>query len=69
MENKNGNSTIINTSDVKSSDPRCYNIDCRHHGRAHKHIRTNSGTYVKFIIEKQPEGSKSHADSWRQWET
>lgn len=65
MQNKNENSIIGR----KDTDGRCYNQECEHHGRAHKHIRTINGTYVKFIIEKQPEGSIPHADTWRQWET
>ena len=30
----------------------CYDPDCDHAMRMHYHVRTNDGSYVKFIVEK-----------------
>jgi hypothetical protein len=30
----------------------CHDENCRHMDRQHFHVLTNSGNYVKFIVEK-----------------
>jgi len=39
----------------KSANDVCYSQDCEYnypYMRAHTHVRTPDGTYVKFIVEK-----------------
>lgn len=33
-------------------DGKCHNEECEHFPREHRHVMTNNGAYVKFIVEK-----------------
>jgi hypothetical protein len=44
----------------------CLDMGCRFHGKMHYHVKTNDGSYVRFIVENR---SNNHADTRRQWES
>ncbi len=48
----------------KNEDNLCWVDECQYQ-KPHKHIRTNDGSYVKYIIEK-PKANKEQydADTW-----
>lgn len=62
MQSRNENSTNRVNGDI------CYDQDCRFHGREHKHVKTNDGEYVKYIIQRSPQliaKEINDADTWR----
>lgn len=42
----------VNNQTDSHHDTLCYDIECRYHGREHKHVRTNDGEYIKYIVPK-----------------
>lgn len=36
----------------KNESDRCYDDQCDYAMRPHYHVRTNNGTYIKYIVEK-----------------
>ena len=42
----------MQSKNASNSPDRCYDSECMYSLRAHKHVRTNDGEYIKYIIDR-----------------
>lgn len=47
----------------KNVNNECVDDNCPY-AKPHKHVRTNDGCYVKYIIEKPKTKESRNADTW-----